>query len=108
MQTSLIVSAIMLTLLFLACNATAEAPPGMAKATFAVHCYDVGAHALEGKPGVVSVERGWSGSREVDRVVYNPEEVSITELEDWLKGANTYVDTLDHSMSTEPAKEMSK
>jgi hypothetical protein len=108
MQTSLAVTATLLALLLLAGNAAAEAPRGLAKATFAVHCYDVGVHALEGKPGVVSVEPGWSGSREVDRVVYNPEEVSITQLEDWLKDANTYLGTLDDSMNNEPAKEMSK
>lgn len=106
MQTSLVVTAILLSLMLLACTATAEAPPGMAKATFVVHCYDVGAHALDGKPGVLSVERGWSGSREVDRVVYNPKEVSIMQLEAWLKAADTYVSTLEQTISAEPAKEM--
>jgi len=108
MQTSLAVTAILLALLLLACTATAETPPGMAKATFVVHCYDVGAHALDGKTGVLSVERGWSGSREVDRVVYNPEKVSIMQLEAWLKAAGTYVSTLEKTMSTEPAKEISR
>lgn len=108
MQTSLVVTAILLSLMLLACTATAEAPPGMAKATFVVHCYDVGAHALDGKPGVLSVERGWSGSREVDRVVYNPKEVSIMQFEAWLKASGTYVSTLEQTMSAEPAKEMSQ
>jgi hypothetical protein len=108
MQTSLDVTAILLTLLLLACTATAETPPGMASATFVVHCYDVGAHALKGKPGVLTIERGWSGSREVDRVVYNPEEVSIMQLEAWLKASGTYVSTLEQTMTTEPAKEISQ
>jgi hypothetical protein len=108
MQTSLAVTAILLALLLFAGTATAETPPGMAKATFVVHCYDVGAHALDGKTGVLFVERGWSGSREVDRVVYNPEEVSIMQLEAWLKAAGTYVSTLEQTMSTEPIKEISR
>jgi hypothetical protein len=108
MQTSLVVTAILLTLLLHVCTATAEAPPGMANATFVVHCYDVGAHTLEDKPGVLAVERGWSGSREVDRVVYNPEEVSIIQLEAWLKASGTYVRTEEQATSTEPAKEMSQ
>jgi len=108
MQTLRLVTATLLTVLLVAFSATAEVPPGMAKATFVVHCYDVGAHALEAKPGVLSVERGWSGSREVDRVVYNPKEVSIIQLEAWLKAADTYVSTLEQTISAEPAKEMSQ
>ena len=108
MQTSRLVAAALLGFVLVAFSATAEIPPGMAKATFVVHCYDVGAHALEGKPGVLAIERGWSGSREVDRVVYNPEEVSIMQLEGWLKTSGTYVRTLEQAMNTEPAKEMSQ
>jgi len=108
MQTARLVIITLLAVLMVVFSATAELPPGMAKATFVVHCYDVGAHALDGKPGVISVERGWSGSREVDRVVYNPKEVSITQLEDWLKAADTYVSTLEQTISSEPAKEISK
>jgi len=108
MQTLRLVTATLLTVLLVAFSATAEVPPGMANVTFVVHCYDVGAHALEAKPGVLSVERGWSGSREVDRVVYNPKEVSIIQLEAWLKAANTYVSTLEQTISAEPAKEMSQ
>jgi len=107
MQTTIFISVI-LTLVLVTLNATAEAPAGMAKATFAVHCYDVGASALSGKPGVVSVERGWSGAREVDRVVYNPREVTLMQLEGWLKEADTYVGTLEHTPGASPEKEMSK
>jgi len=108
MPTSLIITATLLTFLLVVFSATAEVPAGMAKATFVVHCYDVGAHALEGRPGVISVERGWSDSREVDRVVYNPKDVSLMQLEDWLKDADTYVSTLEQTMSAEPEKEMSQ
>ena len=108
MQTSRLVAAGVLGFVLFAFRATADITPVMAKATFVVHCYDVGAHALEGKPGVLAIERGWSGSREVDRVVYNPEEVSIIQLEAWLKASGTYVRTLEQAMNTEPAKEMSQ
>ncbi len=105
MQTSIFMSGATMAALLVACSATAEVPPGMAKATFVVHCYDVGVSALHGKPGVISVQSGWSGGREVDRVVYDPQVVSLTALEDWLKEADTYISTMDHSMSNMPAKE---
>src|SRR5210317_1656959 len=108
MQTTFIVIVTLLTLTLAVFNATAKAPPEAAKATFVVHCYDVGVSALEGRPGVLSVEPGWSGSREVDRVVFNPQQVSVTQLETWLKEAGTYLETLETDMSKEPAKEMSK
>jgi hypothetical protein len=108
MQTSRLVAATLLIVLLAAFSATAEVPAGMAEATFVVHCYDVGAHALEDRPGVLSVERGWSGSREVDRLVYTPQEVSITQLEGWLKDRGTYVSTLEQAISTGPVKEMSQ
>ena len=108
MQTSILISALLLSGLLIVANATAEAPAGMAKATFAVQCYDVGASALTGKPGVVSVEHGWSGAREVDRVVYNPQQVSLGQLESWLKQADTYVSTLESTMNTMSEKEKSQ
>lgn len=108
MQNSFFISATLLLVLLFAFNVTAEIPPGMAKATFVVHCYTVGDNALSGKPGVVSVEPGWSGAREVDRVIFDPQQVSISQLENWLKEADTYVSTLKTSMGHKPAKEMLK
>lgn len=108
MQTSLIISATLLTLVLFAFKVTAEIPPGMAKATFVVHCYTVGVDALSGKPGVLSVEPGWSGAREVDRVVFKPQQVSTTQLESWLKEAGTYVSTLEVSISSQSAMETSQ
>ncbi len=106
MKTSLLISVIFLTGLLRTAGAATEMPADMAKATFAVHCYDVGANALAGKPGVISVERGWSGAREVDRVVYNPREVSLRQIETWLKESDTYVSTLEAEADTMPAKKM--
>jgi len=44
---------------------------------------------------VLSVEKGWQGRREVNRVGYRPEEVSIEQLEQWLKEADTFIRTLE-------------
>lgn len=107
MQATILFTAITLTGLLFAAGVTAATPTGLADATFAVHCYDVGASALAGKAGVVSVERGWSGAREVDRVVYDPQQVTLDQLEHWLKEADTYVGTLASSLSATPVKEMS-
>jgi hypothetical protein len=103
---SMIFSATFLTLLIFATGATAETTPQSAKATFAVHCYDVGASALDGKPGVLNVERGWSGGREINRITYDPRDVSIKQLENWLKAAGTYVSTVEQPMNDPPAREM--
>ena len=108
MHTTFIVIATLLTLSLAAFNATAKSPPGTAKATFVVHCYDVGVSALEGRPGVISVEPGWSGPREVDRVVFNPGQVSVFQLETWLKEAGTYLGTLETERGKKSAKEMLK
>jgi hypothetical protein len=108
MHTSLLISAILLTSLLIVAGAAAEIPAGMAKATFAVHCYDVGANALSGKSGIISVERGWSGAREVDRVVYNPQAVTLWQLENWLKEADTYVSTLEAEINSTSATDMSQ
>lgn len=108
MQKFPLIVTIILTGLMLTTGAAAEAPAGLAKATFVVHCYDVGAAALAEKPGVVSVARGWSGAREVDRVVYDPQQVSLGQLEAWLKAADTYVSTLESTMNAASEKEMSQ
>lgn len=80
----------------------------MAKATFVVHCYDVGAGALAREPGVISVERDWSGSHEVDRVIYDPQLVTLTRLESRLKEADTYVRTLEVQDNVPAAREMTQ
>jgi hypothetical protein len=84
-----------LVLILVAGCSAAELPPGAASATFVVHCYDVGAAALEGRPGVLEVERGWEGWHEVDRVIYDPRRVDEPQMRRWLEEADTYVRTLD-------------
>lgn len=91
------VSCTLLALIFFmaaGCSA-AELPPGAASVTFVVHCYDVGATALEGRPGVLKVERGWKGWHEVDRVIYDPRRIDEPQMRRWLEEADTYVRTLD-------------
>lgn len=85
--------AILLLLPGVGCSAR-EIPPGAASVTFAVHCYDVGAAALAERPGVLRVERGWHGWNEVDRVLYDPRQVSVSQMEQWLKEAGTYEETI--------------
>ena len=41
-----------------------------------------------------SVTKGWQGMSEVNRVVYDPEQVSVEQLTDWLKDAGTYIRTI--------------
>lgn len=64
------------------------------EAAFSVHCYDVGRDALDGLPGVLSVSREWSWGREINRVRFDPQQISRQQLEDRLKRAGTYKDTL--------------
>ena len=72
----------------------AEQQDDIARVTFAVQWYDVGAAALEGRPGILVVERGWQGHFEVNRVDYDPTKVSIGQMEGWLKEVGTYIKTI--------------
>lgn len=62
--------------------------------TFVVDCYDVGQEALQGRPGVLEVTKGWRGAAEINRVVYDHQRVDRTQLEAWLKESGTYKQTL--------------
>lgn len=86
---------VMLTLAGLASPVAAAATMSTSRATFVVHCYSVGEHALSGQPGVVSVEPGWRNFREVDRVEFDPEQISVEQMEELLRRADTYVDTVE-------------
>ncbi len=97
-----------LTTLLIACTATAEVPQGMAGATFVGHCYSIGASTLGGKPDFISVDPVWSSAREGDRVIFNSEGISITQLENWLKEADTYISPLETSIIKDPAKEITQ
>lgn len=53
----------------------------------------MGKAALEGQPGVTDVTRGFSGSREINTVTYDPAAISVDEMVKVLKQARTYIDT---------------
>jgi len=54
----------------------------------------VGVAALEGQPGILSVEKGWRRFKEVNRVVYDPAKISIERMEQHLREAGTYRATI--------------
>jgi len=54
----------------------------------------VGAAALEGRPGVKSVTKGWHGLSEVNHVEFDPEKVTVEQMIEWLKRAGTYIRTI--------------
>jgi len=55
----------------------------------------VGVSALAGRKGVLSVERGWLGSSEINRVHYDPEEISLPKMEKILKKTGTHIRTVE-------------
>jgi hypothetical protein len=79
--------------------------PLKASATFEVQCYDVGATALAGRPGVLAVHKGFEAFREVDRVTYDPREVTVQQMEEWLEEAGTYVRTLGQARPRRPQEQ---
>ena len=40
------------------------------------------------------VEKGWNDFKEINRVVYDPEIVTVKEMEQWLIKSGTYIETL--------------
>ena len=84
----------------------AELPGDTARVTFTVHCYDVGGSALDGLPGVISVEKGWLNSKEVNRIVYDPEKISVQQMENRLKKAETYLGTVTRPVQENNRKEI--
>ncbi len=64
------------------------------KVVFAVHCYDDGAKALRGIPGVIRIEKGFRSFREIDTVYYDPTAITVEKMENALKQAGTYRETI--------------
>lgn len=65
-----------------------------ATVTFGVQCYDVGAGALKDLPGVIRIEKGFRHFREVDKVYYDPSQTTVDRMEEVLKRAGTYRETI--------------
>lgn len=72
----------------------AEEKAGVSKAVFYVAWYDVGKAALEGLQGVIRVEKGFRGFKEINTVSYDPALITIKEMEKALKEAGTYRGTV--------------
>ena len=62
----------------------------LTKATFYVHWYDVGKSALDGLKGVEKVSSGWEGRKETNTVIYDPNAITLKEMEAALKQSGTY------------------
>jgi len=89
---------LLFTLMLATSSAYTAEDGGKGKVTFTVGCFDVGASTLQGRPGVVSVQKGWQEGREVNRVTFDPKLVSVDAMETWLRRAGTYIDTEKKSM----------
>ena len=50
---------------------------------------------LAGHRGIAEVSSGWLGPEEVNRVRFDPEQVSVAEMERWLRRAGTYLRTVE-------------
>ena len=76
-------------------NASAVAQEAVtAKAVFVVHCYDEGNDALKGLKGIRKVDKGFRHFREINTVYYDPNMITIEEMEKALKSAGTYRETI--------------
>ena len=67
---------------------------GTSKVIFKVKCYDDGKAALQGLKGVQKIETGFHYIHETDTVYYDPNLITIKDMETALKKAGTYVDTV--------------
>ena len=55
----------------------------------------MGVDVLEGRFGVLSVERGWRGFSEINRVTYDPGKTDVQKIEALLKRSGTYIRTVE-------------
>ena len=76
-------------------NPPARGVAGLVGDEHLVHGAGLGVAALEGRPGILSVSKGWRNAKEINRVVFDPQIVSVQKIEEWLKKAGTYRQTID-------------
>ncbi len=76
------------------CGTALAQKTGTSKVTFKVRCYDDGKAALQGLNGIRKVETGFHYIHETDTVYYDPNVITIKEMESALKKAGTYVETI--------------
>lgn len=67
---------------------------GLSRVIFKVKCYDEGKSALQGLKGIQKIEIGIHYLQETDTVYYNPNVITIEDMERALKKAGTYVETI--------------
>jgi hypothetical protein len=67
---------------------------GAAKVVYVVHCYDEGHDSLKGLKGIRKVDKGFRNFREINTVYYDPNAITIEEMEKALKNAGTYRETI--------------
>jgi copper chaperone CopZ len=82
-------------LIFSGNTASSSQKDGESNVVFLVRWYDVGKEALEGLKGVKKVEKGFHNSKEINTVYYDPNVITIEEMEMALKKAGTYLGTLE-------------
>jgi copper chaperone CopZ len=76
-------------------SGTAQAQEqGFSRLVFKVKCYDEGKAALQGLKGIQKVETGFHYVSETDTVYYDPNIITIEEMETALKKAGTYLKTM--------------
>ena len=56
----------------------------------------MGKAALERLPGVVRVVKGFFKSSEINTAYYDPTKISVTEMENALRTAGTYLSTMNN------------
>ena len=83
-----------LFLVFAGINTIHAQTEKVSRVTFYVLWYDVGKAALEGLKGIIKVENGFKGFREINKIYYDPTLITIGEMEEALKRAKTYGGTL--------------
>jgi len=67
---------------------------GTSKVVFKVKCYDEGKAVLQGMKGIKKIETGFHYIYETDTVYFDPTKITIEEMENSLKKAGTYVETI--------------
>ena len=87
----LLAKLVLVWLMCAGCTASFADNSNLATVTFYVGWYSIGKAALEGLNGIYKVENGFKNSREINTVIYDPKVISIQEMEDILKKANTYL-----------------
>ena len=95
---SLTYSILVVLFIFLVKGPSVAHEAGTSKVIFIVKWYDVGKEALEGLKGAKKVEKGFRYLREINTVYYDPEIITIEEMEMALKKTGTYVETVKWSM----------